>query len=110
MDAAPSRETSSAVEDFKQLPMMNSRTACRKLDEVEDECDGDDEDIITATGRRALRIDVLKKGQRRDGKAVEREGQRTLGSGVWANDRVIKRAWGLFVLGRTLDFLVVIYF
>ena len=68
MDAAPSRETSSAVEDFKQLPMMNSRTACRKLDEEEDdECDGE-EDIVTATGRGAWRIDgVVKKGQGREG-------------------------------------------
>ena len=71
MDAAPSSETSSAVEDFKQLPMMNSRTACRKLDEEEDdECDGE-EDIVTATGWGAFRIDGGRgKGQRR-GKTKE---------------------------------------
>ena len=69
VDAAPRSETSSAVEDFKQLPMMNSRTACRKLDEEEEEeCDGDAEDIVTATGRGAWRIDgVVKKGQGREG-------------------------------------------
>ena len=66
VEAAPRSETSSAVEDFKQLPMMNSRTACRKLDE--EECDGDAEDIVTATGRGAWRIDgVVKKGQGREG-------------------------------------------
>lgn len=81
VDAAPRSETSSAVEDFKQLPMMNSRTACRKLEEDEDECEGD-EDIVTATGRGALRIDgVVKKRHRRDRKAVEGERQRTLSEG-----------------------------
>ena len=104
MDAAPSSETSSAVEDFKQLPMMNSRTACRKLDEEEDECDGD-EDIVTAAGRGAFRIDGEGgKDQRRDGKAVEGKRQRNLTE--CADDQ---KCWRCFILGKTLSFLVLMW-
>ena len=85
---------------------MNSRTACRKLDEEEeDECDGDDEDIITAKGRGALRIDGGEKRSEEGwiGRGPRRGKDRELS----ANDRGVS-ARKLLLLGRTLDSLGVI--
>ena len=60
---------------------MNSRTACRKLDEEEgEECEGDEEDIVTATGsgRGAWRvIKAPRRGaeRRRGAKRSGRKGK-----------------------------------
>ena len=100
MDAAPSSETSSAVEDFKQLPMMNSRTACRKLDEEEDECDGD-EDIVTAAGRGAFRIDG---GEEKARGGMERP-WRGQDKGTSPNVRMIRSVGGWAIFGKKLSVL-----
>jgi hypothetical protein len=44
--ASLSRETSSDVDDFRQLPMMNSLTVCRKFEGEGGAWDGDEEDIV----------------------------------------------------------------
>ena len=68
---------------------MNSRTACRKLDEEGEECEGDEEDIVTATGSGREAWRVLKAPRR--GAEQRRGAQKSGGKGKTKDPQLSER-------------------